>query len=119
MARKTYTMTTMKTQAHASPHPASAARRLAKMQRKVAQWWDSMPVISRRSHFLGAQIATAIGVSATSLGPALRSLGWRREQVRLGGVQVGVWLAPGTPALKRPRGRPSFHDQLSQPETTS
>lgn len=90
----------------ASPAPARAARKLAKLQRKVLAWWDSVPADARRTHYLGAQLARGVGIPVATLGPALKSLGWRREQVRLAGEQVGVWCSPGAPSIKRPRGRP-------------
>jgi hypothetical protein len=85
---------------------ASAARKLAKLQRKVLAWWRSVPADRRRTHYLGAQLAQGVGIPVTTLGPALKSLGWRREQVRLAGTQVPVWCAPGAPSIKRPIGRP-------------
>jgi len=85
---------------------ARSARKLAKLQRRVLQWWQSLPADGRRAHFLGAQLAPLVGIPAASLGPVLRSLGWRREQVRLAGEQIGVWIAPGARSIKRPRGRP-------------
>lgn len=88
------------------PQSARAARRLAKLQRKVQLWWDTLPCESRRGHYLGTQLARSTGIPVAQLGPVLRSLGWRREQVRLAGEQVGVWIAPGSPSIKRPRGRP-------------
>jgi len=72
-----------------------------------------MPPATRRTHYLAAQITRAVGIPTTSLGPALRALGWRREQVRLNGRQVGVWSAPGAPSIKRAVGRPSQF-QLAQ-----
>ena len=94
---------------------ARAARRLTKLQRKVLIWWDGVPQETRRGYYLGHEISAAVAVAAVALGPALRSLGWRREQVRLQGQQVGVWVAPGAPSVKRPIGRPSY-SQLVQGE---
>ncbi len=94
--------------ATAPKQSARAARRLAKLQRKVLAWWESVPADARRSHYLGAEITTGVRVSTVLLGPALNALGWRREQVRLNGRQVGVWVPPGAPSMKRPVGRPSF-----------
>ena len=114
-----HTMHTMKPASPASGAPgapsARAARRLAKLQRLVRQWWISLPLEARRSHYLAPQIASAVGIPTTTLGPALRALGWRREQVRLAGEQVGIWIAPGAPGIKRPRGRPP----VSQPALES
>ncbi len=87
---------------------ARAARRLAKQQRRVLAWWELVPAGARRSHYLGSEITAGVRVSTVLLGPALNALGWRREQVRLNGRQVGVWVPPGAPSMKRPVGRPSF-----------
>lgn len=91
--------------------PTRAARRQAKLQRKVQSWWDAQPADTRRVHYLGTQLAQLLGIATHLLGPVLRSLGWRRDQVRLGERQVGVWTAPGAPSIKRPRGRPRLNPQ--------
>ena len=98
-----------------TPNPAStrAARRMAKLRRKVLRWWNTAPAETRRTHYLPAQITAAVGVPTTTLGPALRALGWRSEQLRLAGRQVAVWIAPGAASIKRPIGRPPiFHYAL-------
>src|SRR5580765_4014395 len=104
------TVLTMATLGQPQPQPAGwdrcATRRLLRVQRKVCKWWEALPAEARRSHYLGAQLRAATGVPGTSLGPALRALGWRREQVRINGKQVGVWVAPGAVSIKRPIGRP-------------
>lgn len=102
------TMNRKSSPASAPKQPARATRRLAKHQRMVRAWWESVPADSRRSHYLGTEITAGVGASTVRLGPALQSLGWRREQVRLDGRQVGVWVAPGAPSIKRPVGRPSY-----------
>lgn len=112
------TMTTPPTH-ETTPNPASArtARRMAKLRRKVLYWWNTMPAETRRTHYLAAQITSAIGTPTTVLGPALRALGWRREQVRLQGRQVVVWIAPGAPSIKRAIGRPPQHHNPLQEST--
>jgi hypothetical protein len=92
---------------------ARCARRIAKHERKVLAWWACVPADARRTHYLGADIAAGVGVAMVLLGPALKALGWRREQVRLDGAQVGVWVPPGAPSIKRPLGRPSFSQLCS------
>ena len=87
---------------------ARAGRRVTKMQRKVSAWWETLASEARRAHYTGAQIADAVGLPITSLGPGLLALGWRREVVRLNVDQVGLWLPPGAPSIKRPVGRPSI-----------
>lgn len=85
---------------------ARAGRRTTKMQRKVSAWWETLAPEARCAHYTGAQIADAVGLPITSLGPGLLALGWRREVVRLNVDQVGLWLPPGAPSIKRPVGRP-------------
>jgi hypothetical protein len=92
---------------------ARAARRLLKMQRKVSAWWHPLPTEARAAYYTGAQVAAAVGQPITALGPALGALGWRRELVRIDTEQVGLWLPPGAPSIKRPVGRPSLA-QLAQ-----
>jgi hypothetical protein len=92
---------------------ARSARRIAKHEHKVLAWWAFVPADARRPHYLGADIADGVGVAMVLLGPALKALGWRREQVRLQGAQIGLWVPPGAPSIKRPVGRPSFSQLCS------
>ena len=85
---------------------ARDARQLAKLLHKVSVWWDSMPQDTRRAHYIGAHIAGAVGTPLATLSPALAALGWRSQQMRLAGRRVNVWVAPGTPIIRRPLGRP-------------
>ena len=90
-------------------------RRLNRMQAVISTWWAAVPFDRRVTYYSGTELARHLGaVSVTAFGPALASLGWKRELVRLGGVQAWRWLSPGAASLKQPVGRPSFASIMEQ-----
>ncbi|WP_157991553.1 hypothetical protein [Caldimonas tepidiphila] len=87
--------------------PMRERRKAERLRRKVLRWWNEIPVAKRLPYYVGDAIASAAGEAITTLGPALRELGWHSEQVRLAGGRVSVWVPPESNFVKRSVGRPS------------
>lgn len=90
-----------------------AQRRSQRIAQQVSAWWQHLPDTQRAQFYAVADIETATQVPAETLGPALRLLNWTREQIRVDGVATVVWVPPGQPSAKRPRGRPSIRDLIA------
>ena len=88
--------------------PKRAARRIATRQKTVASWWNTLPA-PRPDYITAFALSLALRHPMRRMGAALHGLGWRRIVRRVHGRKVTLWLPPGSPITKRPRGRPRLH----------
>lgn len=94
-----------------APNPtARARRRLARRMSTVATWWASLPY-PKPTALTPTTLQRITGIDMQRLAPALHALGWQRILRRVHGKPTTLWLPPGSPVTRRPRGRPRLHDQ--------
>lgn len=97
-----------------APTPtARARRRLARRMSTVATWWASLPY-PKPTALTPTTLQRISGIDMQRLAPALHALGWQRILRRVHGKPTTLWLPPGSPVTRRPRGRPRLHT-LIQP----
>lgn len=84
------------------------ARRLTERQRAITSWWHGLPE-PRPDYITSFALALALGRPVRRVAGALRAMGWRCLVRRVHGRKVTLWLPPGSPITKRPRGRPRRH----------
>lgn len=83
-------------------------RRITARQKVVMSWWTSLPA-PRPDYITAFALTRALKSPMRRMGAALHALGWRRLVRRVHGRKVTLWLPPGSPITKRPRGRPRLH----------
>ena len=88
--------------------PKRTARRIAARQKTVASWWDTLPA-PRPDYITAFALSLGLERPMRRMSAALRGLGWRCMVRRVRGRKVTLWLPPGSPITKRPRGRPRLH----------
>lgn len=89
-----------------APTPtARARRRLARRMSTVATWWASLPY-PKPTALTPTTLQRISGIDMQRLAPALHALGWQRILRRVHGKPTTLWLPPGSPVTRRPRGRP-------------
>lgn len=105
------TMTTMTKPQMSRPTTAKFRRTLARRMAQFTTWWASLPH-PKPPCLTPATLHRVTGIDLQRLAPALRALGWQRILRRVNGKPTTLWLPPGSPVTRRPRGRPPIHAYL-------
>lgn len=88
-------------------HRRTTARRMS----KVTTWWAALPY-PKPAALTPTTMHRITGMDMQRLAPALRALGWQRILRRVNGRPTTLWLPPGSPVTRHPRGRPPIHAYL-------
>lgn len=100
------------TRAKKAPQTTAKQRRvLARQTVLAAAWWEALPT-PKPPCLTPRTLETITGIRMLRLAPALRALGWQRILRRVNGKTTTLWLPPGSPITRRPRGRPPIHSYL-------
>lgn len=86
-------------------------RILARQTMLTAAWWEALPT-PKPPCLTPRTLETVTGTGMRRLAPALRALGWVRILRRVNGTTKTLWLPPGSPITRRPRGRPPITSYL-------
>lgn len=94
----------------ARTQPTGRVRRArARLMTRTTLWWSQLPPSAKPNALTPRTLQTIIGTDMQRLAPALRALCWTRLMRRIHGKPTTIWLPPGSPVQRRPRGRPALH----------
>lgn len=100
------------TRAKKAPQTTAKQRRiLARQTMLTAAWWQTLPT-PKPPCLTPGTLEIVTGTRMRRLAPALRALGWQRITRRVNGTPRTLWLPPGSPITRRPRGRPPITSYL-------
>ena len=100
------------TRAKKAPQTTAKQRRiLARQTMLTAAWWEALPT-PKPPCLTPGTLEIVTGTRMRRLAPALRALGWQRIMRRVNGTPKTLWLPPGSPITRRPRGRPPITSYL-------
>ncbi len=94
--------------AHTQP-TGRVRRNRARLMTRITLWWSQLPLDAKPNALTPAMLAHLFNATLQRLAPALRALGWTRLLRRIHGKPTTIWIPPGSPVTRRPRGRPALH----------